>query len=145
MKKTALFCLLLLPGNGWLAAQTAEDLQIENRSSYEAPSTGRNPFWPVGWSKQATATVGAAAAPVQTIDTSFLVPSRFVVSSISIGKIPLAVINGKTYGEGDLIAVTNGPNRVNVQVVAIKDGKVRLRYATKTIESSIQGQQPQKR
>lgn len=143
MKKTALFCLLLLSGNGWLAAQTAEDLQITKRSSFEASSIDRSPFWPIGWSKQAAS--APAAVPVDTVDTSFLVPSRFVVTSISIGKIPLAVINGKTYGEGDLIAVTNGPNRVNVQVVAIKDGKVRLRYATKTIETSIQNQQLPKR
>lgn len=141
MKKTALLFSLLIASGAWLAAQSAEDLQLERRSEADIPPAQRNPFWPVGWAKKEANTAAPSGVAVNAIDTSFLVPARFVVSSISIGKFPLAVINGKTYGEGDLIAVNSGANRVNVQVVSIRDGKVKLRYADKTIETSIKAEQ----
>ncbi len=140
MKKTALFLPLLIASSGWLPAQSAEDLQLERRSESDISPAQRNPFWPVGWAKKEVNAAAPSGAVENVIDTSFLVPSRFAVSSISIGKFPLAVINGKTYGEGDLIAVNNGANRVNVQVVSIRDGKVKLRYADKTIETSIKAE-----
>ncbi len=124
------------------SAQTVEDLQIKERSFFTA-STARNPFLPVGWAKPEpiVPTVGKPVNPTAVVSDAFFKPERFVVTSISIGALPLALINGKTYGEGDLIPVEAG---INVQVYAIRDGEVTLRYQSKTIVSAIQSAEAKK-
>ena len=147
MNKTATLALFLLAGCGLAAhAQTVEELKIKNRSTFDAFAAGaRNPFWPVGWRKEAagasraTATA-AVAAPVEVV----LRPQDFVVTSISVGALPLAVINGKAYGEGDLIPLSRGKETVSVQVFAIRDGEVTLRHQTKTVVCTISTAVPSK-
>ena len=136
MRTTALLSFItLVTSLPSLQAQSVDDLQIERRSAFTM-AAARNPFWPIGWAKPEPVAPGVVAptAPKEISD-AFFKPERFVVTSISIGVLPLALINGKTYGEGDLIAVSDG---VNVQVAAIRDGEVTLRYKDKTIVSVIQ-------
>jgi len=42
--------------------------------------------------------------------------------------LPLAVINGKAYGEGDSIPFIAGTSKIKVQVLVIRDGGVILGY-----------------
>lgn len=116
--------LLLLPAQGH--AQNAEALQIE-RSTYQAPAE-RTPFWPIGWNPQ-----NPELAPVvlkSETDTTFFIPERFVLTSISIDRTTLALINGRAYGEGDLVPINE---RFSAEVISIHDGEVKLRFRDKTI------------
>jgi len=124
-------------------AQSVDDLQIKERSSFSVAPDARNPFLPIGWKKPEPMAAGPVApAPVKQMSDAFFKPERFVVTSISIGALPLALINGRTYGEGDLIPVPEG---VSVQVYSIRDGQVTLRFRDKTIVTTIQQKTEHKR
>lgn len=116
--------LLFTPAQGH--AQSAEVLQLD-RSTYQAPAE-RTPFWPIGWAPQ-----NPDLAPVivkSDTDTTFFVPERFALTSISIDRTTLALINGRAYGEGDLVPINE---RFSAEVIAIRDGQVKLRFRDKTI------------
>ncbi len=150
--KTPLLILILVLGSApLLQAQSVDDLKVRNRSSFDAPKDGRNPFWPVGWIKAepAPASEGGARTenpkPVAPAgpSTAFMKPENFIVTSISIGALPLALINGKAYGEGDLIPYpVGGGSTVSVQVVSVRDGVVTLRFRDKTITTTIKTTSP---
>lgn len=139
--------LILLAAAAFAAApcgaQTAEELGTAERSSFAFPADGRDPFLPVGWEKPAEAlpveNAPSAAAPA-------LKAEMFVVSSISLDRIRLAVINGKPYGEGDTVPVEiAGKRGPKVQVLAIHDGSVTLISGTQRLECLLRiatGQQP---
>lgn len=139
----SLALLLVLAGAGWAPAQTAEELHATRRSSFEAPAGARDPLTPIGWQKPQAA--GEVANPhMGRAVESYLVPAAFVVSSISLDRIPLAVVNGKAYGEGDIFPFTAGGEKVQLQVFAIRDGAVTLRYKAFQVVCPIRGQQPSK-
>lgn len=104
-------------------AQTAQELGVTEHSAFAFPDGGRDPFLPVGWQKPQEALPAETGVPAETV----LKPEMFVVSSISLDRIRLAVINGKPCGEGDFIpAGTAGKRAFKVQVLAIQDGVVTL-------------------
>ncbi|MEI8233505.1 MAG: hypothetical protein WCH57_02335 [Verrucomicrobiota bacterium] len=105
-------------------AQTAQDLGVAERSDFNAPLDGRDPFLPVGWQKPPQEPLSAeSGTPAQPL----LKPELFVVSSISVDRIRLAVINGKLCGEGDGFPfLLEGKQQVKVQVLKIQDGMVTL-------------------
>ena len=125
LKIAALALLVLAWGQISSSAQTDGAFKLTHRSSFTgAPE--RNPFWPIGWVKgQDTQTdVQETAVPITE--------ASFVVTSISSGNsTPLAVINGKTYGEGETIVAMYGSQKIKIQVVAINDGEVVLQYLDK--------------
>lgn len=111
--------------HGTASAQTAETYKLKHRSAYTDPSA-HNPFWPIGWTKGDVvqqATAQEAPPPISA--------ESFAVTSISLSAAPLAVINGKTYGEGEIINAISGTQRLHIQVVAITDGSVVLQYLNK--------------
>ena len=169
MNKTAFLILLSGVAVGLSAsAQSVEDLKITARSSFNASSISpRDPFWPIGWQKEGPAPVvnnSGASVPTQITAEMLLKPENYVVTSISIGRIPLAVINGKPYGEGDLIplvpALSPGtrplantapavllpggidPAGLRAQVFSIRDGAVVIRFQHKTVVARIKSAGP---
>lgn len=139
MNKLSLALLLFAASNLVVSAQTAAELKIKKLSEFDAHTVSRDPFWPVGWQKAALAAPSgaASAAAAAALAATTLKPESFVVTSISTGTLPLALINGKTYGEGELIPVDIGGRRITVQVYAIRDGTVTLRYQNQTITARI--------
>lgn len=139
--KIAGIALFALAVSGRAAcAQAAGDFKLQHRSSFANPPA-RNPFWPIGWVKAGQ----VPEAPPNTQVT--LSPESFVVSSISLSAPPLAIINGKSYAEGETInAIYNG-QRIRIQVVAIGDGAVTLQYAgrkiTVFIKRALSGPKPE--
>ncbi len=117
-----LLCLLtLLLGTAPLARA---DYELQRTSRFDAAQVPRNIFWPIGYvhvenaPTQPTAFAPRPSAPLLTVD-------QFAVSSILIsGGLPLAIINGQPRGVGEFLLVGG----VSVQVVAITDGLVTLRY-----------------
>ena len=114
---------VILPGLP-CQAQTAQELGITEHSAFAFPADGRDPFLPVGWERpQEAQPTDNTPAPIQPV----LKPEMFVVTSISLDRIRLAVINGKPYGEGDNIPLdAEGKRGLRVQVLTIQDGLVTL-------------------
>jgi hypothetical protein len=120
---------------GMAFGQTSADLGLLKHSSFEVPEGARDPFWPIGWQKPLSEPSAALPGGAAHVDYGPRADA-FVVSSISLDRIPLAVINGKPYGEGDTIVLAVGEKKnvlVKVQVFAIRDGMVTLRYQDKNL------------
>ncbi|MCX6966800.1 MAG: hypothetical protein NTZ46_03305 [Verrucomicrobia bacterium] len=129
MKYSAFFVFVVLAASGLACnAQTAAELGISPPSDFDAVAMQRDPFLPLGWHPPDSATpVVKGAAAVATTE-SYIRPEAFVVSSISVDRLPLAVINGKTYGEGDPLPFMAGERKIVLKVYAIRDGAVTLIY-----------------
>jgi len=126
--------LILLALAPYAHGQSAEALLIRERSSFRHDESLRNPFLPIGWVKPDPAgpsrPVNARPDPASHLFRA----ERFQVTSISTGALPLAAINGKVYGEGDLVPFSDTEV---AQVVRIRDGIVLLRYGQKELLLTI--------
>lgn len=124
--KTASIALLLI-GAAAITCNAQEDgsFKLKHQSSF-AGGPARNPFWPIGWVKN-----DSSQAEQQEVAAPIITPDKFEVTSISTGSNPLAVINGKTYGEGETIVALYGEQKIKILVVAINDGDVVLQYLDK--------------
>ena len=85
-------------------------------------SSGRNPFWPIGWKP---------VARTQTNTTEHTGPdilsSAFVVSSITLDNgARFAIINGKAMQEGQVFGLQLGNQTYQLTVKKIEDGRVIL-------------------
>ena len=128
--KNSVLLLLILAGSGLACnAQSVEELGVSQRSAFEDAGERRDPFLPIGWQRPASESAPVVkGAPVVMTTESYIRPEAFVVSSIALDRLPLAVINGKTYGEGDPLPFVAGDKKIKLQVYAIRDGAVTLRY-----------------
>src|SRR3954447_222928 len=79
---------------------------LKNQSAFEVAPGVRAPFWPIGWTPSAKTTQNDAVAPNFVIS-----PDQFSVTSILLGSQSLAVINGRTYGEGEFLKTPRAPAR----------------------------------
>jgi hypothetical protein len=120
---------------------------LKNQSSFQVAPSVRAPFWPIGWTPSAKGTTQNDVAPPPVLIT----PDQFAVTSILLGSQSLAVINGRTYGEGEFLKParvskpvegarpTNAtaapalPAGVRVRVNRIVDGQVILQAGTQAI------------
>ncbi len=130
VKNSALIALLILIGSSLVSlAQTAEELGAAKLSAFEVGTERRDPFVPIGWQRPASEPAPIVrGAPVVMTTESYLRPEAFVVSSISVDRLPLAIINGKAYGEGDSLPFVAGEKKIKLLVYSIRDGAVTLRY-----------------
>lgn len=113
-----------ITASGWAFAQTAEELGVAGRSSFQMEEGARDPLWPIGWTRPSAVPTVAGEAPAQVLPRA----EYFAVSSISLDRIPLAVINGQPYGEGDTVVWTGDKKTFRLQIISIRDGAVTLRY-----------------
>jgi hypothetical protein len=98
----------------------------KTRSVFTATADEHNPFWPIGWVKTGDDT-GDSAAP--TVPHS----EDFLVTTILLNDPAMAVINGKDMAEGEIAALpVNGQNIV-VQLMAVRDGSVVLRWQNQNL------------
>ena len=124
-------CLALVAGSAAFA-QSVEELGVAKPSLFESPLGDRDPLWPIGWTKKAPVeSVIVNGVPTEIVPRA----EAFYVSSISLDRMPLAVVNGKPYGLGDRFVWTadggkEGPKQFRLQVVGIRDGAVVLRYGS---------------
>lgn len=101
-------------------ATSTKRYELKNKSTFSVAADIRSPFLPIGWVKS-----GEVATPVvqqrQTVD-----PSGFRVTSILLGNPSMAVINGRSYEEGQFLRMPRGGPQVLVRVYRIGDGQVWL-------------------
>ena len=111
--------------------------QLKNRSSFNLPETSRPPFWPIGWVKRsATAPVHLPSGPTFVLDEK-----NFAVTSILTGNPSLAVINGRSYTEGETIRLPKGSGGVKIRVVRIYDGFVQLQLDDQLVSPKLRRQE----
>jgi hypothetical protein len=126
MKKLLVpFCLVSLSGLAWsqaVALPQGERYEPKAKSAFNVPTGTRAPFIPIGWVKKQS---DGPAAPVQ----EELDPSIYKVTSILLGSPSLAVINGRSYEEGQFLRVPKG-STVRPRVFRILDGQVIIQIDT---------------
>jgi hypothetical protein len=109
-------------------ATVAKAYEPKHKSVFVATANDHNPFWPIGWVK--------TEVPVSTADTTApVVPhvDDFLVTSILLNEPPMAVINGKEMAEGEVAALSVNGQPVMVQLMAVQDGRVILRWQNQNI------------
>jgi hypothetical protein len=90
--------------------------------------------------RQAGVASAAVGLPVPAVALPSLVPvssDMLKVSSIALGKTPVAIINGAAVGEGAMIQVQTTNGVANVRVVSIRDGIVQFKYGDQTIVANL--------
>lgn len=97
--------------------------ELKKRSAFTLADGTRAPFIPIGWIKP------AANAPV--IQQAALDTSAFRLSSVLLGNPSLAVINGRSYEEGQYLRMPRGGPQARILVYRITDGQVWLRMDEK--------------
>jgi hypothetical protein len=97
----------------------------KNKSIFTGASNAHNPFWPIGWVKTAE----------QNSDTATVTPKSddFMVTTILLNDPPMAVINGKDMAEGEVAQLPVEGQDVTVQLLAVQDGRVILRWQNQSI------------
>ncbi len=126
---------------------TPEPYQLKKRSAFSTlGEEQRAPFWPIGWVKRrAVATAAAPAAQVEQPKIQFDT-SGLKLTSILIGTPSLAIINGRSYSEGDFLrqprvatpAAALLGSAPRVRVYRINDGNVVLQNQQELITIALQ-------
>jgi len=57
------------------------------------------------------------------------------VTSIALGNVPLAIVNGQRVSEGDLLEVKTPAGPATLRVVGIEDGTVHFKYGSQIIDA----------
>ena len=115
------------------AATAAKAGASAHKSVFTASANDHNPFWPIGWVKMES--VADSAAPV--------IPHAddFAVTSILLNEPPMAVINGKEMAEGETTTIPLNGQPVMVQLMAVQDGRVILRWQNQNLIVPIHRQE----
>ncbi|GEM_PF-1732670 len=120
-----------------IAHANGEDFPLKKHSTFANRDAAHNPFWPIGWTK--TAVNATAASPA-----GLLKADDFTVTSILLNNPPLAVVNGKAMEEGEVIAMDVQGRAIYIQLAAVRDGEVVLRYGEQNVTVSLRrkGEEP---
>jgi len=102
------------------AAAPKERYQLKTKSGFSVPEGSRAPYIPIGWVKK--------DGPIMVVaQTARVDESGFRVTSILLGNPSLALINGRSYEEGQFLRMPRG-STVRVRVYRIIDGQVWLQH-----------------
>jgi len=118
--------LLAFSASARAESEATKGYELKNRSSFHSEGDARIPFWPIGFQRPKAGS--PVAAPKVAASKIKLEPEHFSVTSILLGNPALATINGHSFGEGELLPVIYGTERLRVVVRAIRDGGVTLDY-----------------
>ena len=133
MTRVSLLALGVIASLPALKAADAPKLpayELKNRSTFDINRNTRSPFWPIGWRKD-LAPVQNTKAP--TVKSFQIQAEHFSVTTILAGTPPVAIINGRGFGEGEPLPVVVGDLPVQVMVRQIRDGGVWLEQGTHRI------------
>jgi len=99
--------------------------ELKNRSAFHVQEDARIPFWPIGFQRPPK---GSVAGPVSKVARIRIDPAQFNLTSVLLGNPPLATINGHAFGEGEVLPVIYGNERLRIVLRSIRDGGVTLDY-----------------
>jgi len=106
----------------------ATEYAPKTKSVFRGTMNERNPFWPIGWVKVDSGT-STDNAPAPVVPHS----EDFSVSTIMLNEPPMAVINGKDMAEGEVATLNVNGQPVMVQLMAVQDGRVILRWQNQNL------------
>jgi len=84
--------------------------------------------------------IAKAVVGLAPLDPSIAVPvtsDMLKVSSIALGRVPVAIVNGVAIGEGGTLRVQTSNGTANVQIVQIRDGLVQFKYGERTLIANL--------
>ena len=93
----------------------------------------------VAWSA-----AGLPPALAPSVAQPVLTPDMLHVSSIALGRAPVAVVNGRIIGEGASVTLETPDGNATLRVARIRDGAVEFRYGGQTISVSLGTALPKK-
>jgi hypothetical protein len=105
------------------AAPPVGQFELKNKSTFAVPRNTRAPFIPIGWVKR--------EGPRQVEQKIVVNEADYHVTSILLGNPALAVINGRSYEEGQYLRMPRG-STLRIRVFRIGDGQVWLQYDDKS-------------
>jgi hypothetical protein len=139
---TASFLLLVGPAV-WAGAPVVDTQPAaiagytpKTKSVFTSTADQHNPFWPIGWVKTVNDSVDTSSAPVVPHTDDFL------VTTILLNDPPMAVINGKDMAEGEVATLQTAAGSVVVQLMAVQDGSVTLRWENQNLVVPIHRDDP---
>lgn len=100
--------------------------ELKTKSTFDVSESMRAPFLPIGWVKPAPNTPVIQQQQQVTLD-----PTGFRLTSLLLGNPSLAVINGRSYEEGQFLRLPRTGPQVRVQLYRIGDGQVWLKMDDK--------------
>ena len=101
----------------------------KHQSVFLASPSDHNPFWPIGWIKPETDNSSTAQGVAPVVPHA----ADFLVTTIMLNEPPLAVINGKEMAEGEVATMPVNGQPTTVQLVAVQDGQVVIRWQNQNI------------
>jgi len=140
-------CVSLVRAEDAVPEPKAPAYVLKNKSNFSAVNEDlRAPFWPIGWVKRKPMQASASAAQVVEAPKVLFDEKNFKVTSILLGNPSLAIINGRTYGEGESLRATGAPGvtaaaipqSARVRVYRINDGSVILQNQEQMITIALQ-------
>ncbi|MGB8168437.1 MAG: hypothetical protein WCF18_13150 [Chthoniobacteraceae bacterium] len=121
-------------------AAKAPDYVLKNKSAFTAVTDEqRAPFWPIGWVKRRPMQIASTPTRVVEAPKVVLDAKSFKLTSILLGEPSLAIINGRTYSEGEYLrapktaAIAGTPAPQRTRVFRINDGHVVLQNGEQLI------------
>jgi hypothetical protein len=106
-------------------------ITVKNKSVFAIAPASHNPFWPIGWVKLAD------SAPDASVTAVVPHTEDFNVTTIMLNEPRMAVINGKDMAEGEVASMPINGQSVVVQLMAVQDGRVVLRWENQNIVVAI--------
>ena len=98
----------------------------KTKSVFTSGPNEHNPFWPIGWVKTMNESADSTASVTPRAED-------FIVTTILLNDPPMAVINGKDMAEGEVASMPINGQDVVVQLMAVRDGSVILRWENQNI------------
>ncbi len=141
-------CVSLVQAEEAARESKAPAYVLKNKSAFAA-ATGevRAPFWPIGWVKRQPMQA-ASAIPVRVVEAPKVIldARNFKVTSILLGNPSLAIINGRTYSEGEFLRTARAaapaplgtPPAPRTRVFRINDGHIVLQLQEQLINVPLQ-------
>jgi len=138
MKRPLLIIIGLLLGTGFVKA--TEELPFPRPSWFDSKKIARDPFTPIDALEMDKTLVVDSAA---TTGEKFSLASLFKVTSISIGRLSIAIINNRAFAEGEAFDLRGeGKSIQRVTVMKINDGGVDLNYMGKLVKVPLFRKEP---
>jgi hypothetical protein len=105
-----------------------EPYVLKKRSTFSLTEDFRPPFWPIGMKKRAEPVAAPLknATPSKVYKEPILKADYFTVTSIVLTGKPSATLNGRSYLQGDVVSVAFEGHRINLLVLAVFDGGIKL-------------------
>jgi len=138
----ALVCLM--PAVRVLADEGHTDLKFPNASSFNLEKLDRDPFSSLD-TPELTKSTHDSMLVVASGTSKTIGPELFHITTISLNKLPIAIINRRAFAAGDTFRIAASDGRIiKVAVSQVRDGNVVLELEGTKLTVPISRKEPKK-